>query len=403
MKKSIFLSITFIFLVAFLGLGASFYLFMRYEKESLEYSIQKRFDFVSQTLLWQLTISKNPNRFIKELKTIGLEPITYPKSAINILKNAQKLKTRAMPIGEIWLLRYKNGYYIFIQSFGNSLLLKDISQKGLTKQIYFVVFLFLALLLLFSYIVILLKLKPLKSMQKELKKFSKGDLDIKLDIKGSSEIVEVANTLQNAIESLKKIMNSRKLLLRNIMHELKTPITKGRITAEMIDDEKQKKRLIDIFEKLNSLINELAAIEAMDSGIKLQKEDVSLSEIINEAIDLGMFDKNSIEIEYKSNPLVGVDRKLFTIAVKNMIDNGIKYSADSKVKIIVDEKKITFINRGEKLKRDFNYYLEPFTKDKRASGFGLGLYLVNNILKLHEFGLKYLYEDGNNIFEINFY
>lgn len=402
MKKSIFVSITAIFLVAFLGLGFSFYLFMRYEKESFQYSIQKRFNFVSQTLLWQLSVAQNPNRVLKNLKSIDLEPIPYSKEVINILKNSEIIKKRILALGEVWLLKYQDSYYIFIQSFGNSILLKDILQSSIKYRIYFIVFGFLTILLLLSYIAILLKLKPLKNMQKELKKFSKGDLNINLEIKGSSEIAEVAKTLQEAINSLKNIINSRKLLLRNIMHELKTPITKGRITAEMIDDEKQRRRLITIFEKLNSLINELAAIEAMDSGIKLQKESVKISEIINEAIDLGMFDKNSIEIEFISNPSVEVDRKLFSIAVKNMIDNGIKYSTNSKIKIIVDEKKIAFINSGERLKRDFNYYLEPFTKERQTSGFGLGLYLVNNILKLHKFRLSYSYKNGENIFEIYF-
>ncbi len=401
MKKSIFLSITFIFLVAFLGLGASFYLFNRYEKENLNYSIQKRFDFVSQTILWQLRASLNPNLFLKELKSIELEPITFPKEIIDILKKSHTIKKRVTPFGDMWLLKEKKDYYIFIQSFGNSLLLKDVSQKDLKYTLYYMIFAFLAILLLLSYVAILLKLKPLKSIQKELKKFSKGNLDINLEIKGSSEIAEVAKTMQEAIDSLKKIMNSRKLLLRNITHELKTPITKGRILVEMIDDDKQKRRLIEIFEKLNSLINELAAIEAMNSGIKPKIEEIKVSETINEAIDLGMFDKDSIYIGYIVDPIIRVDRKLFSIAIKNLIDNGIKYSKDSKVKILVDKNSITFINKAEKLKRDFSYYLEPFTKE-RQSGFGLGLYLVNTILKLHSFKLIYSYENEENSFKILF-
>ncbi len=402
MKKSIFISITFIFLIAFTGMAASFYLFITYEKKSSLYSIEKRFDFVSQTLLWRLKTTQNPIKLIKELKSIELEPITYPKEAIKILKNSKKIQKRVTPFGQIWLLNYKGDYYIFIQSFGNSLLVKDISQKDTKYTLYLIIFGFIAALLLFAYIAIIIKLRPLKTIQKELKKFSKGELELNLDIKGSSEIAEVAQTLKNAIDSLKNIMNSRKLLLRNIMHELKTPITKGRITVEMIDDEKQKKRLINIFERLNSLINELAAIEAMDSGIKPDLKLLKASQLIEEAINLGMFDKSAIEITYHQNPKIKADYKLLSIAIKNLIENGVKYSQEEKIKIEVFENRISFINRGNKLKKDFRFYLEPFTKERQNSGFGLGLYLVNSILNLHHFKLSYTHKEDLNIFTIFF-
>ncbi len=400
MKRSIFFSITFIFLIAFIGISASFYLFLKYEKSSFLYSIEKRFDFISQTLFWKLQNTQNPNILIEELKSIDFEPITYPKEILNILKKSKKLKKRTTPFGEIWLLRYKKNYYIFIQSFGNFLLLKDISQNSMKNFIFYFILATILSLLLFVYIAILIKLKPLKTIQKELKKFSKGDLDLDLNVKGSSEITEVANTLNNAIESIKNIMNSRKLLLRNIMHELKTPITKGRITAEMIDDEKQKQRLIKIFERLNSLINELAAIEAMDSGIKPELKEIKANEIIEEAINLGMFDKKALYLDFKAHPTIKADYKLFSIAIKNLIENGLKYSLDKNVKVIVYNDKIEIINRSTPLKKEFSYYLEPFTKEKQKSGFGLGLYLVNNILKLHNFRLAYTHKEKSNIFTI---
>ena len=49
------------------------------------------------------------------------------------------------------------------------------------------------------------------------------------------------------------------------MHELKTPIAKGRIVSELIDDNKQKDRMISIFDKLNFLINDFSNIEQIVS------------------------------------------------------------------------------------------------------------------------------------------
>lgn len=50
------------------------------------------------------------------------------------------------------------------------------------------------------------------------------------------------------------------------MHELKTPITKGLLTLEMIEDNKYKERLNGVFTRLEILINEFAAIEQITSG-----------------------------------------------------------------------------------------------------------------------------------------
>ena len=400
MKRSIFFYITLIFLIAFFSISFSFYLFLKYENEKSNFQIKNRFALISKTLTWKLQNIQNIKRLEKDLSEIDLILIDFPKEAIKIVKNSQKIEKISTLFGDFYLLKYNGDYYIFIQTFGNFLLLKDISRS---KNIFiYPIFLITLLILLLAYIGIVLKLKPLKKIQKEIKKLSKGDLNLDLDIKGSSEITEVAKALKESIEAIKNILNSRKLLLRNIMHELKTPITKGRIVAEMIEDENKKIKLIKIFEKLNSLINEIAALERINSKIKPNLEMKKIEEIIDESIKLGMFDKKNILIKYLDKPKINVDYKLFSIAVKNLIENAIAHSTDSKAKIYVYKNKIEFLNIGSPLKNDLSYYIEPFSKDKKSKGFGLGLYLVNSILKLHNFKLEYQYNNSLNIFTIYF-
>ncbi|SMC08545.1 ArsS family sensor histidine kinase [Nitratiruptor tergarcus] len=402
-KTSIFLWITLIFLLAFIGIGASYMLSLKYIKANDKNQMQKRFDFISKSLIWQLGTIQNPNSLIDDLQKLDLLPITHPKEILTILKTSQIIKRTRYPIGEIIILKKNSTYYIWIQSYGNTLLLKDIS-RGIEhlRLIYTTIFVIMMGFLLLIYILILIKLRPLKKITKEIEKFSAGNLELNLNIKGFKEINEVANALQNAADSLKNIQNSRKLLLRNIMHELKTPVTKGRIQAEMVEDPKQKQRLIHIFEKLNSLINELAAIEAVNAKIKPNLEPIKLSDIVQEAINIGMFDKKDIEIQIKSDPTIKADYKLLSIAVKNLIDNAIKYSTDHKAKIIVDQDSLTIINNAPALSKDLSYFLEPFSKEGKKSGFGLGLYLVSNILKMHGFTLHYHHQKGQNLFIISF-
>ncbi len=402
-KTSIFLWVTLIFLLAFLGIGASYMLWLKYIKATSKNQLEKRFDFVSQSLIWQLGSVQNPNNLIEELKKLDFIPITHPKQIVTIAKNAKIIKRTRYPIGEVIVLRYHNDYYIWVQSYGNTLLLKDVSQNILYQRtLYTTIFGIIMVLLFVIYLLILFKLRPLKRITKELEKFSKGDLNVDLHVEGFKEVSEVANALQNAADSLKNIQNSRKLLLRNIMHELKTPITKGRIQAEMVEDEKQRQRLVHIFEKLNSLINELAALEAVNSKIKPNFQKLALKDILDEAIHIGMFDKKDLDIEIVANPQIQADYKLLSIAIKNLIDNALKHSNGQKVKIAFQSDRIEIVNKGEKLNKDLSFYLEPFSKEGKRSGFGLGLYIVHNILKLHGFDLEYRYEKGYNLFIVHF-
>ncbi|MBL1244361.1 MAG: hypothetical protein COA39_008230 [Sulfurimonas sp.] len=78
----------------------------------------------------------------------------------------------------------------------------------------------------------------------------------------------MANEFNNAAKKISALIESRNLFLRNIMHELKTPITKGRFSVEMLEDTKHKERLLNIFIRMDSLINEMALVEEISSGFE---------------------------------------------------------------------------------------------------------------------------------------
>ena len=184
------------------------------------------------------------------------------------------------------------------------------------------------------------------------------------------------------------------------MHELKTPITKGLIAAQMIEKSKNQERLISVFHKLENLINELAAIEQITSKIGLtNKTPCLMRDLIDEAIDIAMVEKEHVGISELDEVRVMVDFKLFSVAIKNMIDNGIKYSTDKHVNIMVSKDHMKFITQGEKLKNDLDFYIQPFIKGEDAQkSFGLGLYIVSNILEAHGLKFGYEYKNGMNVF-----
>ena len=91
-------------------------------------------------------------------------------------------------------------------------------------------------------------------------------MNIKVISNNQDEIGELSREFAKAANTIDKMNKSRVLFLRSIMHELKTPIAKGRIVTEMLTDTKAKNRLISVFTRLNAIIDNFAKIEEMNTN-----------------------------------------------------------------------------------------------------------------------------------------
>ena len=265
-----------------------------------------------------------------------------------------------------------------------------------------VVFSVVFLLILMLYFWVMRSLKPLSTLKNQIKTFSEGNLEIHCASDKKDEIAEVANEFNHAVTMIRELLQSRQLFLRAIMHELKTPIGKGRLVAEMLPDEKNKARMHTIFERLNLLIDEFAKIEKITSkNFKLDVKPYRVSDLVEASIDLLMLEdtKEHIELQIIEDYQVEVDFELFTLVLKNLLDNAIKYATDKKVLIQINNRKTAIVNSGEELSEPLENYFKPFHTSKK--GLGLGLYIVKSILDIHKKALSYEHEDGKNIFIIS--
>jgi two-component system OmpR family sensor kinase len=184
------------------------------------------------------------------------------------------------------------------------------------------------------------------------------------------------------------------------MHELKTPIAKGTIATQMLDSQKQKDRFTSIFGRLETLVNEFALIEEVTS-VNNQEEfkEYRLVDIIDGAIDMAMVERIHVSVDIRAKLKIRANYRLYTTAIKNMIDNAMKYSSDSHINIVMINNELSFESKGECIANPLQYYIEPFTKDNPSkNSFGLGLYLVDSILKVHNQVLAHEYDNGVNRF-----
>ncbi len=256
-------------------------------------------------------------------------------------------------------------------------------------------------LIVLLYLWIMKSLKPLSELKKKIQTFSEGNLEIDCKSDKEDEIAEVANEFDHAVTMIRELLQSRQLFLRTIMHELKTPIAKGRLVAEMLPNEKNKMRMHSIFERLNLLIDEFAKIEKITSkNFDLSFKTYKMTDLLETSIDMLMIDNPTrlINVEIEEDYLVEVDFELFTLVIKNLLDNALKYSIDKHITVIISKNSIEIMNLGEALKEPLPHYFEPFHTSKQ--GLGLGLYIVKSILDLHHMKLDYLYKEKANWFRV---
>jgi len=385
-------------------LVVTFMLFLSWNEDRYKIDEYKRYQLISITFLSKLQLSPDKEKLRQlyhDLRVKKIEEKNLKALKKKIVSEGKTVFTGGSKVGQLRVFDIEGKHYIYVQRMKYNLLLEDNREKKYYFEIAIALGVFLVGLLLLLYVAILKKLSPLKQLHQQIKQFAKGDMKTRVTYVYDDEIGRIAKSFNNAILSINELSASKNLFMRNMMHELKTPITKGRIIVEMLEDEETKKVLIRAFERMNELISELSQLERVTTkSFEPQLEYIRLSEIIKESQKILMVSNSCMKIEAKEIALA-TDKKLMALVIKNLVDNGIKYGKSKCVCIRTNKDTIEIVSDGEALKHELDYYTEPFSQEeKRSSGFGLGLYIVFNILKKLEYELGYRYEDGKNIFMV---
>lgn len=331
------------------------------------------------------------------------------KNNLKILKELpnssnQIIYSQDYTFGKIEILKeiFDNEFLIKINYLDEEYILKTPDEENLNEKniLNFLVFLdIFVLFLIFLYILTLLS--PLKKITKQITNFANGELSSRININSKDEIGILANTFNNMATSLENSIKTREELLRDIGHELRTPIAKGKFAIEKIDDFSQKELLKKIFVDLEILTNELIELEKLNLT-KLNLTNFTVETLIVESLGkLYLEDESKVEIHINENFKINADLYYLSTALKNLIDNALKYAISYPIIIETNKNEISISNKGQKLSKEIEYYLKPFTQElSQRDGFGLGLSIVKKIIDKHNFKLEYFYENGNNIFKI---
>lgn len=323
----------------------------------------------------------------------------------------------------IYGIKLDDSNYAFVSA---SLEPIDTTITVLKNQFIYVTMLVIILSLIVSYFVSRKISSGVIKINKEAKKLSKGNFDVKFDTdQPILELSELAETLEYTKNELSKTENLRRELLANVSHDLKTPLTMIKAYAEMVrdvtykDDTKRTKDLNIIIEetdRLNVLVNDILELSKIQSGTqKLTIEQFDLEKFVKNIIKrydiMSENKKYKFKVSINKNIIVSADRKRIEQVMYNLINNAINYTGDDK-KIIIsaleleNTVRIEVKDTGKGIDKEEleniwdKYYKIDKTHSREQVGSGVGLSIVKNILINHNcnYGVESIKGNGTTFY-----
>jgi two-component system OmpR family sensor kinase len=406
-KNSILFTITITLFVSFVLVSLSFFVLYESSMKKEKFLLHKRAMDISRFFLHEYRTQGLTPSLIEETQAMNFKIIQEPSEIKKILA-ITPLKVKDVKRHKYMLLQHLEGihkHYIYIQTPLHAMILEDMSELQMNKGAVLWLYPFIGLIFVLLYFSIYTKLKPLKVLQEKVKHLGDENFNLELSSNKKDEISQLANEFDASAKKLQKLRESRNVFLRNIMHELKTPITKGKFLLQLDYTQENEEKMQKVFYRLEALINEFASIEElMSSKEGLHKKEYFIEDIVDNAMDILMCEEDEV-IKECGNAKIEVDFSLFSIAVKNLLDNALKYSPDKQVRVYVQADTLVFENSGSALMHNLQEYFEPFFKGDNAhphQSFGLGLYIVKHIVDAHKFDFSYEHKAGKNYFAIKF-
>lgn len=255
-----------------------------------------------------------------------------------------------------------------------------------TQQIVSIIFTTL-ILLIFIYIVFHWQTKPLKDLASAVGEFSIDFTKPPLVEHGATEIIAATRAFNHMQQKLQSYIKDREILFRSVSHDLKTPITRLRLRAELLDEEKQTDAFNVDLDDLEMLVK--AALQTVkDTNIHENIADIDIHKLLKQIVAT---QKEVISLHINTYHSFRGKPHALKRALSNIIDNGVKYgekvdvfvkdSAQSLVIIIKDQGPGI---ESSALESIFNPYVRLHNDQ---NGHGLGLGIARNIIQAHGGGI----------------
>lgn len=279
--------------------------------------------------------------------------------------------------------------------------------------------------------------KPLLKLNQTAKQMAQLDFSTQSSINTQDELGELSRSLNALSKNLQVSMNElratnsqlkddiqkereqeakRREFIATVSHELKTPITavsgqlEGMIhhIGSYKDRDKYLKQSYQIMKEMEALVHEIlevSQLESFDYSPKLKRINLSLllEELLEQFLYFQELKNIAIIVNISPNIYIEADKQLITKAIANIISNAVNYTAEHE-RVLVSlmdnghDAVLEVINSGTFIDpNEMDKIFQPFyridkSRNRKTGGSGLGLYIVQKILKMHQ--LQYNIENS---------
>jgi two-component system sensor histidine kinase CpxA len=254
---------------------------------------------------------------------------------------------------------------------------------------------------------------PISRLRQATRQIAAGDLAIRVgdQVKGKTEIGGLARDFDHMAERIEDLVGSQHRLLRDISHELRSPLARLGVALELARQETDQsarqsalERIELEAERMNEMIGQLLSLTRLESGTsELQCRQFDLTELLSNLVLDADFEasKRGCQVRLTSHGpvLVNGSQELLGRALENVIRNAVKYTADDSLVSVelssapqgID---IRILDQGPGVPEDaLEKLFEPFyrvadARDRQSGGTGIGLTIAERAVRLHNGTIK---------------
>jgi signal transduction histidine kinase len=237
-------------------------------------------------------------------------------------------------------------------------------------------------------------LRPLGDIQAGAQRFGRGDFATPIPQRRPDELGALAAQVNAMATSLQHMLAGQRGLLLAISHELRSPLTRARLHAELLDDGAQRNALLRDLGQMRDLISDLLEGERLAAGgAALQREAVDLNALAQDLVDR-QFAGRGISLDLATDlPPMQADRSRLQLLLRNLLDNALRHGGGTPVQL-----RTAAVDGGWQLSvRDHGpgvdaaalqrlgepFYRPDAARSRDAGGVGLGLYLCKLVAQSH--------------------
>ena len=280
-----------------------------------------------------------------------------------------------------------------------------------TSALVILIFIPIALIisLVASYVISKRNNRSIKDIQNALKELSENKFDVNIGEQKSMELKDIATSIVDLGDNLRRHQDSRKEWIRSISHDLNTPLASINMLLDASIDGifplnqdllKRMKKECDVLTSRISSIKYYAYLLSPDC--MLNKQKISAFDLIDGVISNFKVSKK-IDLHINENDEIDVDFALSSRALSEVINNALQSGSDI-VNVYVDKNIIKIVNKGT-LPYPLPDFFEPWARgdlSRHEGGSGLGLPITGQIMNLHGGKAEIAQENDNVVVTLTF-